>query len=157
MSDSFYFSCFVFGQSDQKWKNQLSYLIIFCIKNPHFARKWQPIFLGFFGQTDEKLKNEKWNEHDKKWLNFLTIDTVTEGIVGCIFAVTRHFSVFLVWIFFFFFSDTRRSFVGARRTLIGLAWICPPEKKENLYQNQISYCIFWKKYKSFRFMVLPNF
>ena len=43
-----------FGQSDQKWKNQLSCLFIFCIKNPHFAWKWHLIFL-FFGQTKNAM------------------------------------------------------------------------------------------------------
>ena len=42
-------------------KNQLSYLFIFCLKNSHFAWRWQLIFFGHF---DKKTKNEKWNELD---------------------------------------------------------------------------------------------
>ena len=34
----FFHFCFsLFGQSDQKRKNPLSSLFIFCVKNPHFA------------------------------------------------------------------------------------------------------------------------
>ena len=56
---SFHFS--FFGQSDQKRKNQLTCLFIFCIKSSHFAWKWQLIF-SFFGHFDQKPKTEKWNE-----------------------------------------------------------------------------------------------
>ena len=52
-----------FGQSEQKWKIQLSCLFIFCIKNLHFACKWQ-LFFSFFGHFDQKTKLEKWNEPD---------------------------------------------------------------------------------------------
>ena len=34
---------------------------IFCIRNLHFAWKWQLIF-SFFGHFDQKPKTEKWNE-----------------------------------------------------------------------------------------------
>ena len=48
-------SFFVF--LDQKRKNPLSCLFIFCIKNPHFAGKWQMIF-SLFCHFDLKTKNE---------------------------------------------------------------------------------------------------
>ena len=50
-----------FGQSDQKRKHQLSCLFVLCIKNPHFAWKWQ-LFFSLFGDFDQKTENEKWNE-----------------------------------------------------------------------------------------------
>ena len=62
MSGSFHFSFFGFWSKWTKTKeNQLSSLFIFCIKNPHFAWKWQRFFSSF-GQSKQKMINEKWNE-----------------------------------------------------------------------------------------------
>ena len=55
VSGSFHFS--FFGQSDQKRKNQLSCLFIFCIKNPYFAWKCQLIFSIFGHWPKNKPKN----------------------------------------------------------------------------------------------------
>ena len=57
----FIFRFSFFGQNDQKQKNQLSCLFIFCIKNPHFAWKRQLIF-SFFGQSDQKPKKSEDSE-----------------------------------------------------------------------------------------------
>ena len=54
-------------KATKKWKNQLSYLFIFCIKNQHFAWKCQLIFLV----TDQKTRNEKWNEPNKNCIKCL--------------------------------------------------------------------------------------
>ena len=59
----FIFHLSFFGQSDQKRKNQLSSLFIFCIENLHFTCKWLLIF-SFFGHCDQKTKNKKWNGSD---------------------------------------------------------------------------------------------
>ena len=64
MSCLFHFSFFVFWQSDQKRKNQLSCLFIFFIKYPHFAWKWQLIF-SFLVTLTKKRKTEWTRQKDR--------------------------------------------------------------------------------------------
>jgi hypothetical protein len=56
MSGSFHFLFFVFGQSDQKRKNQL--FVYFLYKKSAFCLKITAIFFLYFGHFDQKTKNE---------------------------------------------------------------------------------------------------
>ena len=60
----------LFGQSDQKRKNQLSCLYIFCIKNLHFA--WNSYFFCVFWLLTKKRKM-KWTRH---WIAFEVLEIV---------------------------------------------------------------------------------
>jgi len=60
--------CFsFFGQSDQKQKNQLSFLFIFLYKKSAFCLKMTADFFGVLVKVTKKTKKERWNEPDSSF------------------------------------------------------------------------------------------
>ena len=59
LSGLFHFSFFCFMVKVTKKEKKMSCLFIFCIKNLHFAWKWQPIF-SFLVTLTKKQKMKNW-------------------------------------------------------------------------------------------------